>query len=161
MTHSSLSVTCSSHTCRRDARAVEVPLSLTTAPQARDAPRTRRARNCSPHHALCRPADADDDRADVPIDRATYCTMRSLMTVNRVFSEPALDRLWESATPWRLGVLMPSSMVEIQIAEVRCPIEHYRQVCSTLKHLKIGPMSALLVSLDPRASVYCMLIGIR
>jgi hypothetical protein len=98
------------------------------------------------------PADADDDRADVPIDRATYCTMRSLMTVSRVFSEPALDRLWESATPWRLGVLMPSSMVGIQIAEVRCPIEHYRQVCSTLKHRKIGAMSALLVSLEPHMS---------
>jgi hypothetical protein len=106
-------------------------------------------------------ADADDDRADAPIDRATYCTMRALMTVNRVFSEPALDRIWESATPWRLGVLMPSSMVEVQIADVRCPIEHYRQVCSTLKHLKIGPMSALLVSLEPRASIYCLLIGIR
>jgi hypothetical protein len=98
------------------------------------------------------PGDGDGLQDDV-LDHTTRHTMYSLITVNRVFSEPALDILWERTTPWRLGVLMPPDMFEIRVTGLQCPwhdgmsIDEYRQVCSSSETRKFGLVSALHVRL--------------
>jgi hypothetical protein len=100
------------------------------------------------------PGYGDDGLKNVTLDHTTRRTMYSLITVSRVFSEPALDILWERATPWRLGVLMPPDMFEIQVTDLQYPrsdgmsIDEYRQVCDTLETQKAGSVSALLVRLE-------------
>jgi hypothetical protein len=99
------------------------------------------------------PGDGDDGLQDDILDHTTCHTMYLLITVSRVFSEPALDILWERTTPWRLGVLMPPDMFEIRVTELQRPrsdgmtIDEYRQVCSTIDTRMVGLVSALLVRL--------------
>jgi hypothetical protein len=99
------------------------------------------------------PGDGDDGLQDDFLDCTTRHTMYPLITVNRVFSEPALDTLWERTTPWRLSVLMPPDMFEIRVTGLQRPrsdgmtIDEYRQVCSTIDTRMVGLVSALLVRL--------------
>jgi hypothetical protein len=48
-------------------------------------------------------------------DHQARRTLLALATVNRMFSDIALDYLWDCATPWRLAMLMPPSLIRIEI----------------------------------------------
>jgi hypothetical protein len=71
-----------------------------------------------------------------PLDRATRRALRKLLTLNRTFSEPVLDTLWKTSTPWRLARAMPVEMFYINaihdLYDLHLNIDGYRMAHSRL-----------------------------